>query len=157
MKKSERKISKTAVTVALSAVLAVGTLCTTALPVCDSTAYATPYITTLSNKTTVLTITVNAAKLKRQGYYVTSTKSKSEKVAMIPLRATANAMGITITKNEDGTYKLDNGEMNTTITIGEDSYYAVTSIKGRDGMTAPFTLGAAPVVKNHRIYIPPLF
>lgn len=72
---------------------------------------------------------------------------------MTPLRATAEALGFTVTWNGKAAV-LDNGEMHTEITVGEDEYFAVTSIEGAVGMTAPFSLGQAPYISNGTMYVP---
>ena len=41
-----------------------------------------------------------------------------------------SSWAFTVTWNGDGTVTVDSGEMHTTITIGEDSYQAITSIEG---------------------------
>ena len=58
-------------------------------------------------------------------------------VIIVPLRAVAEPLGFTATWNGDGTVTVDSGEMHMTITIGEDSYQAITSIEGAVGATAP--------------------
>ena len=75
-------------------------------------------------------------------------------VIMVPLRAIAEPLGFTVTWNGDGTVTVDSGEMHTTITIGEDSYQAITSIEGAVGATAPLRLGAAPYVVDGTTYVP---
>jgi len=76
------------------------------------------------------------------------------KCVMVPARAVGEAMGFTVTWNADKTVTIDSGEMHTTVTMGEDSYIGITSIKGVDGVTAPFSLGAGPKIINDRTYVP---
>ena len=75
-------------------------------------------------------------------------------VIIVPLRTIAEQLGFTVTWNGDGTVTVDSGEMHTTITIGEDSYQAITSIEGAVGATAPLRLGAAPYVVDGTTYVP---
>ena len=75
-------------------------------------------------------------------------------VIMVPLRVIAQSLGFTVTWNGDGTVTVDSGEMHMTITIGEDSYQAITSIEGAVGATAPLSLGTAPYVVDGTTYVP---
>lgn len=72
---------------------------------------------------------------------------------MVPLRAVAEPLGFTVTWN-DGTILVDNGVMHTTVTVGEDRYIVATSVEGVEGMSAPFSLGAAPYVTDGTAYVP---
>ena len=66
---------------------------------------------------------------------------------MVPVRKTAEALGFTVTwDGEHNGVKLDNGEVNTIIYIGTDSYYTASSTA--IGMSAPESLGAAPVLTS---------
>lgn len=72
---------------------------------------------------------------------------------MVPVRKTAEALGFTVTwDGEHKGVKLDNGEVNTIIYIGTDSYYMASSTA--IGMSAPESLGAAPVLKASVTYAP---
>lgn len=74
-------------------------------------------------------------------------------VIMVPVRKTAEALGFTVTwDGEHKGVKLDNGEVNTIIYIGTDSYYMASSTA--IGMSAPESLGAAPVLKDSVSYAP---
>ena len=75
-------------------------------------------------------------------------------VIMVPLRVIAQSLGFTVTWNGDGTVTVDSGEMHMTITIGENSYQAITSIEGAVGATAPLSLGTAPYVVDGTTYVP---
>ena len=72
---------------------------------------------------------------------------------MVPLRAVAEPLGFTVTW-DNGTVLLDNGEMHTAVTIGLNSYMVATSVEGVEGMSAPFSLGAAPYIVNNTTYVP---
>ena len=74
-------------------------------------------------------------------------------VLMVPLRMVAESLGFTVSW-DDGTVLLDNGTMHTTVTIGLDRYIVSTSVEGIVGMSAPFSLGAAPYIVNNTAYVP---
>lgn len=82
-----------------------------------------------------------------------NTVYKSGNHIMIPLRAVAEALGFNVRWDEEksGVY-LDNGEVNTTLYIGVDSYYMASSTA--IGMSAPTGLGAAPELKGDTTYAP---
>lgn len=73
---------------------------------------------------------------------------------LVPLRTVAEALNFTVAWNGDGTVSIDSGSMHTLITIGRDSYQAVTSLEGAVGATGPLSLGAAPVVVGGATYVP---
>ena len=63
---------------------------------------------------------------------------------MVPVRAVGEQLGFTVTWSKDGTVRLDDGVMHADLTIGKDLYQVVTSRTDLVGMSAPFSLGAAP-------------
>ncbi|WP_196605386.1 stalk domain-containing protein [Pectinatus haikarae] len=72
---------------------------------------------------------------------------------MVPLRITAEALGFTVTW--DGTKRtihMDNGIMQTDLTLGEENYFAYSS--KAIGMTAPQRLGVAPTIIKGSSYVP---
>lgn len=72
---------------------------------------------------------------------------------MVPLKKTAEKLGFKVEWNgANKSVKLDNGEVNTIIYIGLDSYYMASSTAV--GMSAPTPLGSAPVIKNGSTYVP---
>lgn len=73
---------------------------------------------------------------------------------LVPVRAVGEAMHFTVTWNPDQTVTLDSGAMHAALTIGENSYQAVTSINGAAGATGPFQLESAPIVVNGSTYVP---
>ena len=73
---------------------------------------------------------------------------------MVPLRAICEELGFTVSWNPDRTIKLKNQTMQTDLAVGVNSYIVYTAIPDADGMSAPFTLGSAPVLKNDRTYVP---
>lgn len=73
---------------------------------------------------------------------------------MVPLCTFADQLGFTVTWNDDGTIGMDNGVMHTTLCIGRDLYQVVTSVPGQVGMSAPFSLGAAPFAADGTTYVP---
>ena len=72
-------------------------------------------------------------------------------VIIVPLRAIAEPLGFKVTW-DNGRVLVDDGTMHTTVTIGVDSYIVTTSADGMDGMSAPFSLGAAPYVVDGTTY-----
>lgn len=57
---------------------------------------------------------------------------------LVPVRRLAEYLGYTVEWHpEDGTVTLDSGSMHATLTLGVNSYQAVTSLEGMVGMTAP--------------------
>lgn len=72
---------------------------------------------------------------------------------MVPLRAVAEKLGFEVIWN-DGTVLVDNGVLHTKVTIGVDSYIVTTSNPDLIGMSAPFSLGAAPYVVDGVAYVP---
>ncbi len=78
---------------------------------------------------------------------------ESEKNIMLPLRKVAEKLGFKVEWNDERkAVTLDDGTVNTTVYIGEDTYYMASSIA--IGMSAPTPLGTAPVLKNSTTYVP---
>lgn len=74
-------------------------------------------------------------------------------VAMAPLRLIGEALGFEVIWNESGqSVFLDNGEVNTTVYLGADSYYTASS--KAIGMSAPESLGAAAETVDNVTYVP---
>lgn len=77
----------------------------------------------------------------------------SGKCIMLPLRATAEKLGFKVVWNEENqSIDLDDGEVKTKVYIGKDNYYMASSTA--IGMSAPTALGAAPVLKGDKTYVP---
>lgn len=77
----------------------------------------------------------------------------SGKCIMLPLRATAEKLGFKVIWNgENQSIDLDDGEVNTKVYIGKDNYYMASSTA--IGMSAPTALGAAPILKDDKTYVP---
>lgn len=72
---------------------------------------------------------------------------------MVPLRAVAEPLGFTVTWDNGGVL-VDNGTIHTRVTIGVDQYVITTSKEDLVGMSAPFSLGAAPYVVDGVTYVP---
>lgn len=72
---------------------------------------------------------------------------------MVPLRAVAEPLGFTVTWDHGGVL-VDNGVIHTRVTIGLDQYFITTSNDQLVGMSAPFSLGAAPYVQDGVTYVP---
>ncbi len=78
--------------------------------------------------------------------------TKNDKI-MVPLRAVAEKLGFDVEwENDTEEVKLDNKEVNTKISIGNDLYYMASSTA--IGMSAPTPLGAAPELKGDKTYVP---
>ncbi len=73
---------------------------------------------------------------------------------MAPVRAIAEALGFKVTWNADRSININNGEMQSDLRIGDNSYVVYTAVEGMAGMSAPFSLGSAPVIKNNAAYVP---
>lgn len=78
--------------------------------------------------------------------------TKGDRV-MIPVRKVAEKLGFTVLWDNDRQgARLDNGEVNTVLYIGSDSYYMASSTA--IGMSAPTALGAAPELVGEKTYAP---
>lgn len=84
---------------------------------------------------------------------VNGTDTDVDVCIMVPLRAVAEELGFTVTW-DNGVVRVDNGVMHTDVTIGVDRYVVTTSVEGLVGMSAPFSLGAAPYVSGGVTYVP---
>lgn len=78
---------------------------------------------------------------------------KVDACVIVPLRAVAEPLGFAV-EWKDGTVLVDNGVIHTVVTIGVDRYNITTSKQNLVGMSAPFSLGAAPYVKDGVTYVP---
>ena len=73
---------------------------------------------------------------------------------MAPVRAICEALGCKVTWNADRSININNGEMQSDLRIGDNSYVVYTAVEGMAGMSAPFSLGSAPIIKNNTAYVP---
>ena len=73
---------------------------------------------------------------------------------MAPVRAICEALGFKVTWNADRSINISNGEMQSDLRIGDNSYVVYTAVEGMAGMSAPFSLGSAPIIKNNTAYVP---
>lgn len=72
---------------------------------------------------------------------------------MVPLRAVAEKLGFKVEWDDNTqSISLDDGIVGTKIEIGCDNYYMVSTVAV--GMSAPTPLGAAPVLKGDKTYVP---
>lgn len=72
---------------------------------------------------------------------------------MVPLNITSEALGFTLTLDEQKqTIHMDNGTMQTDLSMGNATYFAYSS--KAIGMTAPLSLGVAPAIIEGSIYVP---
>ena len=72
---------------------------------------------------------------------------------MAPVRAIAKALGFKVTWNADRSININNGKMQSDLRIGDNSYVVYTAVEGMAGMSAPFSLGSAPIIKNNTAYV----
>ncbi len=134
------------------AVLVCGLLCTQAMAAfADTTAVGAteelPMV--IAAAPASYSISLNGSTLDLTGKTVYTKDGK----VMIPLRAVAEKLGFTVTwDGEHKGVKLDNGEVNTIVYEGVDSYYMASSTA--IGMSAPTELGAAPEIKEDTTYVP---
>lgn len=73
---------------------------------------------------------------------------------MAPVRAICEALGFKVTWNADRSININNGKMQSDLRIGDNSYVVYTAVEGMAGMSAPFSLGSAPIIKNNTAYVP---
>lgn len=74
-------------------------------------------------------------------------------IDMVPLREVGEKLGFSIQWNAtDHTIYLDDGLMNTTLTVGLDSYYAASS--NAIGMSGPQSFGVEPILIGDKVYVP---
>ena len=73
---------------------------------------------------------------------------------MAPVRAIAEALGFKVTWNADRSININNGKMQSDLRIGDNTYFVYTAVDGMAGMSAPFSLGSAPIIKNNTAYVP---
>lgn len=71
---------------------------------------------------------------------------------MVPLRALGEKLGFTVTW-ADGEARLENKDIFTVVTPGEDVYFICTNHKDREGMSAPISYDAVPYVSNGTTYV----
>ena len=74
-------------------------------------------------------------------------------IQMVPLREVSEKLGFSVIwDTKENTIYLDDGIMNTTLTVGVDNYYASSSTA--IGMSAPQTFGAGPLLIDGKVYVP---
>ena len=73
---------------------------------------------------------------------------------MAPVRAICEALGFKVTWNADRSININNGKMQSDLHIGENRYFVYNAVDGMAGMSAPFELGSAPIIKNNTAYVP---
>ena len=73
---------------------------------------------------------------------------------MAPVRAIAEALDFKVTWNADRSININNSKMQSDLRIGDNTYVVYTAVEGMVGMSAPFSLGSAPIIKNNTAYVP---
>ena len=71
---------------------------------------------------------------------------------MVPLRAVGEKLGFTVTW-KDGEARLENKDIFTVVTPGEDVYFICTNHKDMEGMSAPISYAAAPYLFHDTMYV----
>ncbi|MCI8285359.1 MAG: DUF4367 domain-containing protein [Firmicutes bacterium] len=95
------------------------------------------------------TLDVNNQIIALESY---SIYEKSDQI-MVPVRAVSEQLGFTVEwSSDDRSVTLDNGNVNTKLYIGMDSYYRASSTSL--GMTKPIKYNAAPEIINNTTYVP---
>lgn len=91
----------------------------------------------------------DAIAISVNGKAIEANAKKENDMVMVPLRAVGEALGYNVTWNQaERSANLNNGENQTTVTLGVDQYTYVTAVENRVGMSAPQSLGAAPVMEE---------
>ena len=99
-------------------------------------------------ETTELTIVAGGKTLEVKG-------EMKDGVAVVPVRAAAEALGCTVSyEQKDGKeyVTVENDTRSMTLEIGTDSYVSTTKIEDAVGMTAPAQYGVAPYIVDGTTY-----
>lgn len=88
----------------------------------------------------------------QQTIQVDGQKTDVSSTVMVPLRALGEKLGFTVTW-ADGEAKLENKDIFTVVTPGEDVYFICTNHKDMEGMSAPIPYAAAPYLSNGTTYV----
>ena len=88
----------------------------------------------------------------QQTIQVDSQKTDINSRVMVPLRALGEKLGFTVTW-KDGEAKLENKDIFTVVTPGEDVYFICTNHKDMEGMSAPIPYAAAPYLFHDTMYV----
>lgn len=88
--------------------------------------------------------------------YSKSEMTTKDGVTCVPLRETAEALGLTLTWDRDSrTATLESDTRTMDLAEGQDLYVSSTTISGAVGMTSPGTLGVAPyIAADGTMYVP---
>ncbi|WP_394266407.1 stalk domain-containing protein [Anaerotignum sp.] len=88
--------------------------------------------------------------------YSKSEMTTKNDVTCVPLRETADALGLTLTWDRDSrTATLESDTRSMDLVEGKDLYVSTSTIPGAVGMTSPSTLGVAPYVADDgAMYVP---
>ena len=88
----------------------------------------------------------------QQAIQVDGQKTDINSCVMVPLRALGEKLGFTVTW-KDGEAKLENKDIFTVVTPGEDVYFICTNHKDMEGMSAPIPYAAAPYLFHDTMYV----
>ena len=88
--------------------------------------------------------------------YSKSEMTTKDDVTCVPLRETADALGLTLTWDRDSrTATLESDTRAMDLAEGKDLYVSTSTIPGAVGMTSPGTLGVAPYIADDgAMYVP---
>ena len=87
-----------------------------------------------------------------QTIQIDGTQTDVSSTVMVPLRALGEKLGFTVTW-ADGEARLENKDIFTVVTPGEDVYFICTNHKDREGMSAPIPYAAAPYLFHDTMYV----
>ena len=88
----------------------------------------------------------------QQTIQVDGQKTNINSRVMVPLRALGEKLGFTVTW-KDGEAKLENKDIFTVVTPGEDVYFICTNHKDMEGMSAPISYAASPYLFHDTMYV----
>lgn len=141
-----KKLMATALSLAVLSTTGVSSMAAT--PKSDTTQGAT---TEIAAQWELYHISVNGVSMPLSGEAKVTADKKT--CIMVPLRCIAEALDFTVTWSE-GVAHVEGHDVSTNVVIGKDVYFITTSIADADGMSAPFSLGIAPYVKEGSTYAP---
>lgn len=143
---NERKISMKKTISMMMALAVAGTMAAPAMAVNDEPMVIAPAPNTQSQQAQM--------KIVIKGQTTSLQTISVNGCTMAPVRAVCEALGFKVTWNADRSININNGEMQSDLRIGDNSYVVYTAVEGMAGMSAPFSLGCAPVIKNNTAYVP---
>lgn len=89
-----------------------------------------------------------------KGFLTNTFNEDGKEIVAVPLRFVNDLLGYTTHWNEDQTVEVTSNTRKSNMKIGMDSYFSATNVPGLVGMTAPVTLGYAPILIDGTTYVP---